>query len=155
MTYEELTVDLPVDIANAFILSPGYIGADSLDLEHFIETVWKAPVTIENYKAVAQAFRRWYRVRAPDEYHDPPSADEMRAVGYDVGGHTWIRPGRGAGGGRKPGPGPRNKPRNPHGVRIAAHVTFDPDIHAAVKAYAAEKGGLTFSAAINAMLSAI
>ena len=60
-----------------------YIGADSLDLERFIE-VKQVAVTVDNYKAVAQAFRAWYKDHAPDEYHDPPS--EFPGVGGGWGG---------------------------------------------------------------------
>lgn len=103
MTYDELTATLPQDLANAFTVSPGYIGADSLDLETFIETVWKVPVTVDNYKAVAQQFQAWYKERSPDEYHDPPA--EFPGVG---GGWGGARPGNpnGKRGGARPGSGP-------------------------------------------------
>ena len=70
---------------------------------------------------------------------------------YETGPHV-KGPGRGVGGGRKPGPGPRNKPRNPNGVRIAAHVTLDPDVHRHVTEYATVKH-LKFSEAINQLLA--
>ena len=79
---------------------------------------------------------------------DPADPIEMHEVGPHVTG-----PGRGVGGGRKPGPGPRNKPRNPNGPRVAAHVTFDPDVHRHVAAYATANG-IPFSEAVNVLLAA-
>ena len=146
MTYDELTEQLPARIADAFILAPGYIGADSLDLEHYIETVWKAPVTEKNYKAVAESFRQWYKKHHPDEYHDPPTV-------FPGIGHGWG--GARAGGGHKrgvPNPGAGRKPISPAGRRAAVHVTFDPDLRRLVQWHAAARGN-TFSESVNVLLA--
>ena len=143
MTYDELTSTLPQTIADAFIISPGYIGADSLDLEHYIETVWREPVSMENYKQVAQSFRQWYKEHHADEYHDPPS--DFPGVGGGWGGYR-IRP---------PGSKPAGrKTINPAGAQVKVTVRLDPDVHRHVETYATANG-LTFNAALNAMLSAL
>jgi hypothetical protein len=141
MTYDELTLDLPPSLAKAFIICPGYIGADSLDLEHFIETVWKAPVTEKNYKAVAQAFRQWYKEHHADEYHDPPS--EFPGVGGGWGGYR-IRP-----------PGslpPGRKPLNPKGAQTKpTTIRLDPDVYRLVTWHATARGN-SFNASLNMLL---
>jgi hypothetical protein len=141
MTYDELTSTLPPALADAFILAPGYIGADSLDLETYIETVWKAPVTVENYKAVAQSVRQWYREHCPDEYHDPPR--EFPGVGGGWGGYR-IRP---------PGSKPAGrKTINPKGAQTKpTTIRLDPDVYKAVMAYAGANR-VSFNAALNALL---
>ena len=157
MTYEELTVDLPKAIEQAFILSPGYIGADSLDLERFIVTVWKAPVTMDNYKAVAQSFRQWYKEHAPDEYHDPPDRAAMStspAVDGLVLKAPWGGVRTGATGRPRgiPNPNGGRKTLSPNGHSVARNVTLDPDVYRQVAQYATANG-LSFSAGLNALLS--
>lgn len=106
MTYDELTASLPPDIANAFILAPGYIGADSVDLILYI-TENQITVTPNNYLQVAQSFRQWYEEIAPNEYHDPPSSYVEIFGGW---GHGGWRPGAGG----APGTG---RPALPEGER--------------------------------------
>lgn len=71
MTYEELTIGLSEKNSQAFLLCPMFIGGDSVDMETFVEDVWRQPVTDDNYKEVAQEFKKWYAKVAPDEFHEP------------------------------------------------------------------------------------
>ena len=116
MNYDELTASLPPDVANAFILAPGYIGADSIDLILYI-TENQITVTPDNYLQVAQAFRQWYKEAAPDEYHDPPSS-YIEAFGR--WGHGGWRPGAGG----APGTGRPKLPDDERRVQIS--ITLHP-----------------------------
>lgn len=140
MTYDELTADLPEDIAQAFILCPMYINADSLDMETFIETVYQRPVTVANYKSVAQLFRSWYKQTYPDEYQDPPTESEMVAPGW--GGARYRPPGS-----QPPGPAPRS----PAGARVKLTFRLDPDLHRHASAYA-QSHALSLSDALNQLI---
>jgi hypothetical protein len=71
--YESLTAGMSDKNAQAFVLCPMFIGGDSVDIETFVEEVYRQPVTDENYREVAQEFRRWYRENYPSEYHPPPA----------------------------------------------------------------------------------
>ena len=77
-------VDLlePLDDATeqAFLLSPGYIGADSEDLIFWLEEVYGQPVTMANYGRVTQLFRLWYACEHPREYHNPPNESPKYAA---------------------------------------------------------------------------
>lgn len=112
MTYDELTATLPKNLADAFIVSPGYIGGDSLDLEAFIEEK-QITVTVENYRTVAQQFRAWYREHAPDEYHDPPTEAEMMAWGW---------------GGFRPRPEGSKPAGRPDLGKVSISITIDADL---------------------------
>lgn len=70
--YADLTESLDDHDSQAFILAPGAIGADSIDLEHFVENVYSQPVTTSNWQRVLQLFRLWYACEHPDEYQNPP-----------------------------------------------------------------------------------
>lgn len=65
-------VEMDGQTEQAFLLSPGFIGADSEDLIYFVEEVYRQPVTMSTYPRVAQLFRFWYAATHPDEYCDPP-----------------------------------------------------------------------------------
>ena len=71
LDYNGLTEGLDSNAAQTFLLAPMHVGADSDDLIHFVEDVYRQPVTNENYARVLQMFRLWYALVAPDEYHNP------------------------------------------------------------------------------------
>lgn len=72
LRYTDLLENLDDTTGQAFLLAPGYIGADSEDLLYWLEEVYGQPVTMANYGRVAQLFRFWFASAHPDEYHDPP-----------------------------------------------------------------------------------
>lgn len=72
LDYNGLTEGLDSNAAQTFLLAPMHVGADSDDLIHFVEDVYRQPVTQENHARVLQLFRLWYALAAPDEYHNPP-----------------------------------------------------------------------------------
>lgn len=80
--WRALTVGLSEKNEQALLVCPVFIGGDSSDITVFVEDVWNQPVTDENYKEVAQAFRAWYEQHAPDEYHDPEPTWTLREMGY-------------------------------------------------------------------------
>lgn len=58
--------------ASAFMVSPMFIGGDSVDLETWLVEVYDGePVTSATVRQVVQQFREWYRETAPEEYHEP------------------------------------------------------------------------------------
>lgn len=71
-SYADLVEEMDSKTEQAFLLSPGFIGADSEDLIYFVEAVYCQPVTMSTYPRVAQLFRFWYAATYPDEYCDPP-----------------------------------------------------------------------------------
>lgn len=71
LDYNGLTQGLDNDASQTFLIAPMHVGADSEDLMHFVEDVYRQPVTNENYARVLQMFRLWYALAAPDEYHNP------------------------------------------------------------------------------------
>lgn len=70
--YADLTESLDAHDSQDFILAPANIGADSTDLEHFVENVYCQPVTPANWQRVLQLFRIWYAATCPSEYRNPP-----------------------------------------------------------------------------------
>lgn len=72
--YADLLESLDDATEQAFLLAPGYIGADSEDLIYWLEEVYSQPVTMDNYGRVAQLFRLWYAATHLDEYHNPPDS---------------------------------------------------------------------------------
>lgn len=81
MTYDELTTELSKKNSDALMVAPMFIGADSVDIITFIEEVYQKPVTDANYRQVAQEFKSWYAINAPDEYHEPiPTPSLLRAM---------------------------------------------------------------------------
>jgi hypothetical protein len=69
--YKRLTAGLSDKTAGALLIAPAFIGGDSTDWDVFVTDVWQRSVTEANHEAVAQLFRRWYALVAPDEYHAP------------------------------------------------------------------------------------
>lgn len=84
LDYAGLTENLNDDTAQAFILSPMFIGADSEDLTYWLEEVYRQPVTMDNHKRVAQYFRFWYAWTHPDEYINPPDAPPTKYAELDL-----------------------------------------------------------------------
>lgn len=80
--WRALTVSLNEKNEQALLVCPMFIGGDSSDITVFVEDVWNQPVTDENYREVAQAFRAWYAQHAPDEYHAPEPTWTLREMGY-------------------------------------------------------------------------
>lgn len=72
LDYAGLTEGMDDRTAQAFLLAPAYIGADSEDITYFVEEVYCQPVTQDNHTRVAQLFRLWYAWTCPDEYCNPP-----------------------------------------------------------------------------------
>lgn len=81
--YQELTKDLPEDLAQALTLGTMFVGADSSDMDTFVCDALKAPVTEENFGQVVELFQAWYRLVAPHEYHEPKKPSML--------GHGWFR----------------------------------------------------------------
>lgn len=71
LDYNGLTEGMDNDASQTFLIAPMHVGADSDDLIHFVEDVYRQPVTNENYARILQIFRLWYALVAPDEYHNP------------------------------------------------------------------------------------
>ena len=71
LDYNGLTEGLDSNAAQTFLIAPMHVGADSEDIMHFVEDVYRQPVTNENYARILQMFRLWYALVAPDEYHNP------------------------------------------------------------------------------------
>lgn len=71
-SYADLAEDLDETTEQAFLLAPGFIGADSEDLIYFVETVYGQPVTMSNHARTLQLFRLWYAFINPDKYQNPP-----------------------------------------------------------------------------------
>lgn len=95
MTYQELTTDLSDKNSQALLICPVYIGGDSVDMETFIEDVWRQPVTDSNYRQVAQAFRTWFAEVAPTEYHPPlPTVSLLAATSPNGRPPIGEQPGR-------------------------------------------------------------
>lgn len=69
--YRRLVADLSDRTEQALLIAPAFIGGDTSDWDVFLTEVWQRPVTEENHREVAQLFRQWYALVAPDEYHDP------------------------------------------------------------------------------------
>lgn len=84
LRYADLLESLDDATEQAFLLSPGYIGADSEDLLFWLETVYGQPVTMANYGRVAQLFRLWYAATYPAEYHNPPDAPPAKYAGLTL-----------------------------------------------------------------------
>ncbi len=80
--YQDLTASLSPKNEQAITFAPMFIGGDSMDIDCFITDVWNRPVTDDNYKAVMQLFRAWYKLIAPDEYHDPMPTLTLQEMGY-------------------------------------------------------------------------
>lgn len=80
--WQRLTIDLSDKNEQALLVAPIFIGGDSTDITVFVEDVWAKPVTDENYREVAQAFKAWYAQNSPDEYHDPEPTLSLREMGY-------------------------------------------------------------------------
>lgn len=72
LDYAGLTEGMDDRTAQAFLLAPGFIGADSEDITYFVEEVYRQPVTQGNHVRVAQLFRLWYAWTCPEEYCNPP-----------------------------------------------------------------------------------
>lgn len=83
--WQELTAGLSEKNAQSLLLCPMFINGDSSDIDTFVCDFWRRPVTDENYLAVAQAFKEWYKEHAPDEYHDPRPTPTI-AQGWTIGG---------------------------------------------------------------------
>lgn len=83
-SYEDLTEGVDGDTWQAFMLAPGYIGADSEDLINFIENVYGQPVNNDNHKRVAQLFRFWYAATHPNEYRNPPATPPAKYAELDL-----------------------------------------------------------------------
>lgn len=71
-SYVDLVEGLDETTEQAFLLAPGFIGADSEDLIYFVETVYDQPVTMSNHARTLHLFRLWYASTSPDEYQNPP-----------------------------------------------------------------------------------
>jgi hypothetical protein len=81
LTYDELTTGLSKKNSDALMIAPMFIGGDSTDIIAFIEDVYQKQVTDANYRQVAQEFKAWYAINAPDEYHEPtPTPSLLRAM---------------------------------------------------------------------------
>lgn len=56
---------------SALMTWPVFCNGDSSDMETYLLDVWRGPVTNDNLRQIAEGFRVWYQVVAPDEYRDP------------------------------------------------------------------------------------
>lgn len=72
LSANDLLSSLDQTTEQSFLLSPGFIGADTEDLLHWLKTIYSHPVNMQNYPRVAQLFRLWYACTYPAEYQDPP-----------------------------------------------------------------------------------
>lgn len=73
---------------------------------------------------------------------------------YEPVGNGWGGSRRGAGMAGRKNPNAGRKTINPAGHTVARNVTFDPDIFQRVL-WHAEEHGITFSAAVNMLLSEV
>ena len=76
--WNELTAALSEREDSALSTWPAFVGGDSVDMECFILDVWRRPVTPENLRQTVEAFNAWYKIVAPNEYHDPERPEFMR-----------------------------------------------------------------------------
>lgn len=75
--WQELTAALSEDEDSALSTWPVFVGGDSVDMDVFITDVWQRPVTPDNLRATVEAFNAWYKIVAPDEYHEPKRPDSI------------------------------------------------------------------------------
>lgn len=76
--WQELTAALSEDEDSALSTWPVFVGGDSVDMDVFITDVWQRPVTPDNLRATVEAFNAWYKIVAPDEYHEPERPEFIR-----------------------------------------------------------------------------
>lgn len=75
--------------------TPLLCGADSVDMEVFLEDHWQKPVTSANVKQLSRAFVEWFAETSPDEFVDPRETAKL----HDWGG---ARPNAGRKGNGEP-----------------------------------------------------
>lgn len=56
---------------SALLTWPIFCNGDSSDMETYLLDVWRGPVTDDNLRQIAEGFRVWYQIVAPNEYRDP------------------------------------------------------------------------------------
>lgn len=76
--WRELTAALSEKEDSALSTWPVFVGGDSVDMDCFIVDVWRRPVTPDTLRATVEAFNAWYKIVAPDEYHEPERPEFMR-----------------------------------------------------------------------------
>jgi len=76
--WQELTAALSEKEDSALSTWPVFVGGDSVDMDRFILDVWERPVTPANLRQTVEAFNAWYKIVAPDEYHEPERPQFMR-----------------------------------------------------------------------------
>jgi len=76
--WRELTAALSEQEDSALANWPVFVGGDSVDMDCFILDVWRRPVTSDNLRQTVEAFNAWYKIVAPDEYHEPERPQFMR-----------------------------------------------------------------------------
>jgi len=78
-TFNRLTAGLSDANREALVVGPMFVGGDTFDMDVFVESLG-IQVTDDNIVPVVDLFKAWYKIVAPDEYHEPRRMESMREV---------------------------------------------------------------------------